>query len=229
MARTGNLAAGRGVHTLRLSGIRTCIVRKSITMFTGKVSLMKPICGFLAVPLLLLSFASAASARDNNWVDAISLTLGTDEDSSDADIYRLGLQNRWERTWFNGGAWNVGGYWDAEVAYIEADAEPDENDELYDLSLTPVFRMQRDTALSSGVSPFAEAGIGAHLLSETRLASHELSTALQFGSLFGMGLGFGKHGQYELGYRFQHISNANIKTPNEGLSLHMLRLGYSFY
>jgi len=41
-------------------------------------------------------------------------------------------------------------------------------------------------------------------------------------------LGFGRHGQYELGYRYQHISNAGIKRPNDGLNLHMLRLGYSF-
>jgi hypothetical protein len=190
---------------------------------------MKPTYRLVAIPLLLLPFITTAGATGNNWVDAISLSLGTDEDSIDADIYRLGLVNRWARTWFNGGAWNVGGYWDAELAYIKADAEPGENDALYNISLTPVFRLQRDTALSSGVSPFAEAGIGAHLLSATSLANESYSTAFQFGSLLGWGVGFGKHGQYEVGYRFQHISNASIKRPNNGLNLHMLRLGYSFY
>ena len=189
---------------------------------------MKPTYRFLAIPLLLLAFTTTSDARGNNWIDAVSLTLGTDEDSIDADIYRLGLQNRWQRTWFNGGAWNVGGYWDAELAYLEADAAPDENDDLYDFSLTPVFRMQRDTALSSGVSPFAEAGVGAHLLSATSLATKDFSTAMQLGSLLGVGLGFGKYGQYELAYRFQHLSNMGIKSPNDGLNLHMLRLGYSF-
>jgi hypothetical protein len=184
---------------------------------------------FPTILLLLLGCITTTGATGNNWVDAISLSLGTDADSIDSDVYRLGLQNRWERTWFNGGAWHVGGYWDAEIAYIKADAEPGENDDLYDLSMTPVFRLQRDTALSSGVSPFAEAGVGAHLLSVTSLADRNFSTAFQFGSLLGLGLGFGKHGQYQLGYRFQHISNASIKRPNDGLNLHMLRLGYSFY
>ena len=105
----------------------------------------------LAIPLLLLTFMTTAGANGNRWVDSVSLTLGTDEDSLDADVYRLGLQNRWGRTWFNGGAWNVGGYWDAEFAYLEADAGQGENNNLYDISLTPVFRLQRDTALSSGV------------------------------------------------------------------------------
>lgn len=184
------------------------------------------------LPIILLALlgglAPIAGANGNRWVDSVSLSLGTDDDSQDADIYRLGLQNRWERTWFNGGAWSVGGYWDAELAYIKADTSGSENDDLFDLSLTPVFRLQRDTDLSSGVSPYAEAGIGAHLLSETRLGTLSFSTQFQFGSLVGVGIGFGRHGQYQLGYRFQHISNASIKTPNNGLNLHLLRLGYSF-
>jgi opacity protein-like surface antigen len=188
---------------------------------------MQPKSCLLAI--LLLACMTTAAANGSRWVDSVSLTLGTDEDSLDADVYRLGLQNRWGRTWFNGGAWNVGGYWDAELAYFEADADHGENNNLYDISLTPVFRLQRDTALSSGVSPFADAGIGAHLLSETSLGDNNFSTAIQFGSLIGFGLGFGKHGQYELGYRFQHISNAGIKEPNDGISLHLLRLGYAFH
>ena len=95
----------------------------------------------LAIPLLLLTLMTTAGANGNRWVDSVSLTLGTDEDSLDADIYRVGMQNRWERTWFNGGAWNVGGYWDAEFAYFHADAGHGENNVLYNISLTPVFRM----------------------------------------------------------------------------------------
>jgi len=46
--------------------------------------------------------------------------------------------------------------------------------------------------------------------------------------MLGFGLGFGEKGQYELSYRYQHISNGDIKTPNNGMNLHLLRLGYSF-
>jgi len=182
----------------------------------------------LLLPALLLVNAAAYGANTNNWVDAISITYGQDEDSNETDVYRIGLQNNWERTWFNGGAWYVGGYWDAELAYMESDLNGRNNSDLLDLSLTPVFRLQRDTALSSGVSPYAEAGIGPHLITETRLGHQKYSTAFQFGSLIGAGIGFGERGQYQLGYRFQHISNANIKKPNDGMNLHLLRLAYSF-
>lgn len=177
--------------------------------------------------LLAFGLGTSALASDSRWIDALSFTYGQDEDSSDIEAYRVGLQNRWERTWFNGGAWYLGGYWDAELAWIDSDNNDEGNTELWDLSLTPVLRYQRDAELSSGVTPFAEAGIGAHLLSDTRLGDQKLSTAFQFGSMVGFGLGFGERGQYELSYRFQHISNADIKKPNDGLNLHLLRLGYA--
>ena len=181
---------------------------------------------------LLLTIAlicsSGAQAAGSNWIDAISLSYGEDNDNNETKVYRLGLQNKWERSWLNGGAWYVGGYWDAELAYMESDHKKSKNDELFAIGLTPVFRMQRDADLSSGVSPYAEAGIGPHLLSETRLGKQQYSTALQIGSMLGFGLGFGEKGQYELSYRYQHISNGDIKTPNNGMNLHLLRLGYSF-
>jgi lipid A 3-O-deacylase len=179
--------------------------------------------------LLLFAFISnSAQAAGNNWIDAMSFTYGEDTDNNETTLYRVGLQNKWERTWLNGGAWYVGGYWDAELAYMESDHKNSQNDDLFDIGLTPVFRMQRDASLSSGVSPYAEVGIGPHLISETRLGNQQYSTALQFGSLIGFGLGFGERGQYELSYRFQHISNADIKEPNQGMNLHLLRLGYIF-
>jgi hypothetical protein len=180
------------------------------------------------LPLLAVIFSTTAQAAGNNWIDAMSLTYGEDMDNNETTLYRLGLQNKWERTWLNDGAWYVGGYWDVELAYMESDHDKSKNDNLFDLGLTPVFRMQRDASLSSGVSPYAEAGIGPHLISETRLGNQQYSTAFQFGSLIGFGLGFGDRGQYEISYRYQHISNADIKTPNQGMNLHMLRLGYSF-
>ena len=184
------------------------------------ISLLAVICTVICT--------GTSHAAGNNWIDAISLTYGEDLNDNDTKLYRLGLQNKWERTWLNDGAWYVGGYWDAELAYMESDHKNSENDNLFDLGLTPVFRMQRDATLSSGVSPYAEVGIGPHLISETRLGKQQYSTAFQFGSLIGFGLGFGDKGQYEISYRYQHLSNADIKTPNQGMNLHMLRIGYNF-
>ena len=75
---------------------------------------------------------SGAHAAGNNWIDAMSFSYGEDLDDNDTTLYRFGLQNKWERTWLNGGAWYVGGYWDAELAYMESDHKNSENDELFD-------------------------------------------------------------------------------------------------
>ena len=187
---------------------------------------MRTMHRLLLTASLLLTLQTAIASSEVKWIDALSLTLGSDNNSNETDLVRIGFQNRWERSWFEGGAWFVSGYWDTQLGYMESDIGS--HDELLDLSLTPILRLQRDASLSSGVTPYAEAGIGAHLLSETRLGKREFSTAFQFGPLIGVGLGFGERGQYELSYRFQHITNLDIKKPNDGLELHLLRLGYNF-
>ena len=182
----------------------------------------------LLLPFLLLGHSALlASSPAAPWIDSVSFSLGKDNDSNDTDVYYVGFQNKWERSWFEGGAWYLSGYWDAEIGYMETDIGFD--NELVDFSLTPVLRFQRDASLSSGVTPYAEAGFGPHLVSDTRLGKRDLTTAFQVGSILGFGVGFGERGQYELSYRFQHISNLNIKKPNDGIDMHLLRLGYNFY
>ena len=39
---------------------------------------------------------------------------------------------------------------------------------------------------------------------------------------------FGDRNQYELGLRLQHMSNANIKSPNNGLTWGALRFAWKF-
>jgi hypothetical protein len=179
----------------------------------------------LLVSLLLLAQLGTAHAAKGRWVDSISLSVGTDDNSIDSNVFRLGIQNRWNRTLFNGGAWFVAGYWDLSLAYLESDVD---NSDLYDIGITPVLRLQRDADLSSGVSPFSEIGIGAHLLSETEIGGHDLDTALQFGSHLGIGLGFGDKGRYEVTYRYQHLSNTDLGDDNDGVDFHLLKFAYNF-
>ena len=181
----------------------------------------------LLLPILLLAQSSTFAASEQRWIDSVSLSLGTDDDSNNTHVYRVGFQNKWERSWFHGGAWYLSGYWDTELGYLESDLGS--KGELVDVSVTPILRYQRDADISSGVSPFAEAGLGAHLISENRIGNLNLGTALQYGSIVGVGVGFGERGQYELAYRFQHISNADTNDANDGINLHLLRLGYNFY
>lgn len=160
-------------------------------------------------------------------VDAISVTGGTGAANSSGDgtrLARVGLQWNWDRRWFEGGSWHLGGFWDAEVGYWERDAAPGQNADLFEVGLTPVFRYQRNDL--SG--PYIEGGIGAHFLSQTSLGDKTFSTSFQFGSHIGVGYRFGAHNAFDISYAYQHLSNASIKTPNDGIDFHEIRLQYHF-
>jgi lipid A 3-O-deacylase len=180
----------------------------------------------LTVPMLLLATLTLAHGAESRWVDSMTVSLGKDNDTNKTNAIQFGLQNKWNRTWFNDGAWFVGGFWDASLAYLKSDINQDTS--LFDLSLTPFLRLQRDAQLSSGVTPFSQIGLGGHLLSDTELGNRDLATRLQFGPQVGVGLGFGRKGNYELTYRYQYLTNGGIKQPNDGLKMHFLSLGYAF-
>jgi lipid A 3-O-deacylase len=180
----------------------------------------------LIVPMLLLAYLTLAHGAESRWVDSITVSLGKDNDTNKTNAIQLGLQNKWNRTWFNDGAWFVGGFWDVSLGYLKSDINQDTS--LTDLSLTPFLRLQRDAQLSSGVTPFSQIGLGGHLLSDTELGNRDLATRLQFGPQVGVGLGFGQKGNYELTYRYQYLTNGGIKQPNDGLKMHFLSFGYAF-
>lgn len=50
----------------------------------------------------------------------------------------------------------------------------------------------------------------------------------QFGDHLGLAYRFGEKGALDASYRFQHLSNAGIKEPNNGIDFHQIRLQYHF-
>jgi hypothetical protein len=50
----------------------------------------------------------------------------------------------------------------------------------------------------------------------------------QFGNNVGAGYRFGAKGAFDLGVRYQHLSNASIKRPNNGINFTQVRLQYWF-
>jgi len=105
----------------------------------------------------------------------------------------------------------------AQLAYWHGREEPAERSSLWDVSLIPFLRWVGPQV--SAVRPFAEIGVGAHLLSATRInTERNFGSAFQFGEVGGVGIAFGERQRYELGAYIQHISNAGIKEPNNGIT-----------
>ncbi|MCW5568831.1 MAG: acyloxyacyl hydrolase [Dokdonella sp.] len=155
-------------------------------------------------------------------VDGVSVELGRGDGT---DMGRIGLQWDWNKRWFPGQNWHLGGYWDLALGYWDRGGVlPGQNDSITEIGLTPVFRLQQNDL--KGL--YAEAAIGFHLLSRTSLGDKRFSTRFQFGDHLGVGYRFGARGEYDLGLRYQHLSNGSIKKPNNGINFAQIRFQYRF-
>mgnify|MGYP001114187197 CR=1 FL=1 len=76
--------------------------------------------------------------------------------------------------------------------------------------------------------PYFEAGVG---FSYFTLQTREQATQFNFLETLGVGLNFflKQNLSINLGYRWQHLSNASIKKPNKGIDSQGFVLGISFY
>ena len=177
--------------------------------------MIKPVWLFTGALVAALSSAPAAA------IDGMSVELGTGDS---VDMGRVGLQWDWSRRFFQGSDWHLGGYWDLALGHWHrGNARPNEHDNITEIGLTPVFRLQANSL----TGPYVEAAIGFHLLSHSSIGDKRMSTKFQFGDHIGAGYRFGKQG-VDLSYRFQHLSNGSIKRPNPGINFHQIRLQYHF-
>lgn len=182
--------------------------------------------------LFVLIFLTLMTARASA-VDGIFIEYGRGDASvissaSKIEMYRIGMLWNWHKSWLNEGDWHVTGYWEAALGSWHG-YKPDTNDQpITDIGITPVFRFAPKAAL--GTAPYLEAGIlGVHLISHTYIyPERDFSTALQFGHILGFGVSIGAHRQFELGYRYQHLSNGDIKKPNNGVDFNQVHLVYRF-
>jgi lipid A 3-O-deacylase len=147
---------------------------------------------------------------------------------ADHDVKKLDLGLVWDPGWqwwhFAGFHFTVVG--EGHVAYWHLTERAASQPQIWEFGLTPMFRIIKDTGW---IRPFFEAGVGVRLLSHVYLTpDRTLSSAFQFADTVGVGAQFGAHQNYQAGVRFQHISNAEIKTPNPGLNFTSVYLQYNF-
>ena len=166
---------------------------------------------------ICIELASASAGA----VDGVAFEAGNGDGT---DMGRVAVQWNWNKQFFKTGNWHVGGYWDLGLGYWRNDNFPGRNEEIGEIGLTPVFRLQRNDL--SG--PYVEAGLGAHLQSESSIGDKRMSTLFQFGSHIGIGYRFGPKKAFDVSYRYQHLSNAGIKNPNDGINFNQIRLQYHF-
>jgi hypothetical protein len=71
-----------------------------------------------------------------------------------------------------------------------------------------------------------DGGSSPTVLSRSEFGSKDFGMDFQFTSHIGLNWDFAPH--WRLSYRFQHLSNAGLASPNPGLNMHMFGLSYVF-
>lgn len=181
---------------------------------------------------LMFAAALLAASPVAFAVDSVSFEYGK-SDSSNASVkmYRLGMQWDWEKKLIEFGGWHIGGFWDVSLGYWD-NKSPFQTAgyaaaNLQEIGFTPTFRLQQNTI--SGISPYAELAVGFHFLSQTYVGAQRVfGSSFQFGDHIGAGVRFGDKGKYDIGYRYQHLSNGGLKQPNQGINFNQIRLQYHF-
>lgn len=189
------------------------------------MSTMKKLAG-IAAAFTALSCAQTAQAQTpqvlGGWVDSASFGVGTNPEQR---MLRLAVQKDWDQRWFARKGYHLSGYWETSLALWRLRAYqnvPGRKKNIAVLGFTPVFRYQRDDKLGL----YGEAGIGVNLFSSLyKNEDKELSTAFQFGDHIGIGYTTAK---WDFGLRFQHYSNASIKSPNAGANWVIAKASYRF-
>lgn len=123
----------------------------------------------------------------------------------------------------HGSNWSLTQVWKPRIAYWRAKNSDADGRNLVDVSFIPTLQLN-----SAGGSWFAEAGIGAHLLSHTKINNRHFGTAFQFGEHLALGTRFGAQQQYVLAARLEHVSNGRIKQPNNGMTFAGVELSYAW-
>ncbi|HJW56065.1 MAG TPA: acyloxyacyl hydrolase [Burkholderiaceae bacterium] len=156
-------------------------------------------------------------------VDSVSLEAGQ---GNKTVLTRLGIQWKTPHQWWKSNGTHVGLYWDLTLSrwhgtrYLNM---PGSTQDITVLGITPVFRLQNDSAKGF----YLEGGIGANLFSELyRNNDRRLSTAFEFGDHIGVGYVFSNN--LDLTLKAQHFSNGGIKEPNSGVNFLVLRGSYPF-
>jgi len=169
--------------------------------------------GFFIIPFFVLLIGSAkAQIGIDKYSEAINFGYGTS--NNDVKIIRLGFRMD-THTLSVDKVGRLAGYIEASVNFWEGDQN------MYVLAISPVFAYYFGP--NWGAHPYLEAGIGFSYISNTEINERTLTSHFQFEDRLGIGV---RTRIVDYNFSYLHYSNANFKTPNEGMDMLILSVGF---
>jgi len=151
-------------------------------------------------------------------LESAGVRFGFSPESVNHEFHQVDVTANWNLPW----AWVLGSRWhlqsrmDVSVGWL---GDPGGDAAIGTFGPSLVLSLE-------GFPVTLEGGLSPTLLSQHEFRTKNLGSYFQFTSHVGLNWNFSRH--FRLGYRFQHMSNADIDTPNPGLNLHMVGLSYLF-
>ena len=192
------------------------------------------ISAFVFCVLLLTSFASAESGTapdtPHKWFRSFGFTTGygvasLDKNNDDYEVVPLLLQFSID---INPIAEKL--HIKSKITDLELLIEPLANVVVRPGANAEIgcsFPLRYSVRLSSWFSPYVEVGLG---FLYTTQHVHEQGSQFNFTTQLGIGTQFTLSDHYALtaGYRFRHMSNAGLSTPNRGVDFHFGVIGLTY-
>ena len=161
---------------------------------------------------------AVASRAEGFSMESVGVRGGFQADKSNWDFYQVEAFGELNLPW----GWDLGKEWhlqsrlDLSLGWLNG-----RGDSSFIGTLGPsliVSRARLPLSFDGGVCPT--------ILSCEHFGSEDFGMNLQFTSYLGLNWDFAEH--WRLGYRFQHMSNGGLATPNPGLNMHIFALSYVF-
>jgi hypothetical protein len=169
---------------------------------------------------VIVSFlAAASSGRAQEFtLESVGMRYGfpTDHRGQGFDQAEVFLNWNLPRQWRLGPDWHVESRFDLSAGWLGRQRF---NSALGTVGPTLVLR-------NKWLPVALEAGASVTGLSRGEFGSKDLGGLFQFTTHAGLNWDFAPH--LRVGYRFQHMSNAGIRSPNPGLNLHVFAVSYLF-
>jgi hypothetical protein len=158
------------------------------------------------------------------WADGLAIERGQ---GSGVYINRLAYQFPLAKQWPISDDWQASTYLEPVIGVWRGRSKVGDAPRIAELGLTPVMRFKQKNP--NWFDPYLEVGLGLHFISGHHVTDNrDLGSNYLFGTHIGAGVRLGPQQQFEIAFRLQHLSNAGLKQPNEGIDFHIVHLGYNF-
>lgn len=160
----------------------------------------------------------ASASAGSLVLDSVGVRYGVGANASSRDFMQAEAVANWD--W--GSAWELGEHYllqprlDLSAGWL---GEKDQNSGL--LTVGPALVLER-----RGFPVSLEAGVSPSFLTRSHFATKDVGSPFQFSNYLGL---TGKLTRsVKISYRFLHMSNGGVASPNPGLNMHLIGISYVF-